>query len=84
MQRGAEGAAFAVSIDGLRKDYGDIKAVDGLTLAIPEAEVFGLLGPNGSGKTTTINCMTGSSSRPRGRSGFWGSTLGRREPKSGR
>jgi ABC-2 type transport system ATP-binding protein len=33
--------------------------VDDLTLSIPEAEVFGLLGPNGSGKTTTINCLTG-------------------------
>jgi len=43
----------------LTKDYGNVKAVDGLTLAIPEAEVFGLLGPNGSGKTTTINCLTG-------------------------
>ena len=52
-------AAVAVSIDGLTKDYGDLRAVDGLDLAIPEAEVFGLLGPNGSGKTTTINCLTG-------------------------
>jgi ABC-2 type transport system ATP-binding protein len=43
----------------LTKEYGALRAVDGLTLAIPEAEVFGLLGPNGSGKTTTINCLTG-------------------------
>jgi len=58
MQR-EEGKAAAVSIDGLTKDYGSVRAVDGLNLAIPQAEVFGLLGPNGSGKTTTINCLTG-------------------------
>jgi ABC-2 type transport system ATP-binding protein len=52
-------ASVVVSINGLTKDYGALRAVDGLDLAIPEAEVFGLLGPNGSGKTTTINCLTG-------------------------
>jgi len=59
MQGGNGKATVAVSIDGLTKDYGSLRAVDGLDLAIPEAEVFGLLGPNGSGKTTTINCLTG-------------------------
>ena len=49
----------AVTIEGLTKDYGEVKAVDDLSLTIPNAEVFGLLGPNGSGKTTTINCLTG-------------------------
>jgi len=49
----------AVAIEGLTKDFGDVRAVDGLTLTIPRGEVFGLLGPNGSGKTTTINCLTG-------------------------
>ena len=57
MQR--ETTATAITINGLTKDYGDVRAVDGLTLSISEAEVFGLLGPNGSGKTTTINCLTG-------------------------
>jgi len=59
MQRETGRSAAALSIDGLTKEYGTLRAVDGLTLAIPEAEVFGLLGPNGSGKTTTINCLTG-------------------------
>ena len=59
MQREGGKEAVAVSIDGLTKEYGSVRAVDGLCLAIPEAEVFGLLGPNGSGKTTTINCLTG-------------------------
>ncbi len=48
---------MVVEIKGLVKKYGDFTAVDGLNLAIEEGEIFGLLGPNGSGKTTTINCM---------------------------
>jgi len=59
MQREISQAATAIAIEGLSKDYGDVRAVDDLTLSISEAEVFGLLGPNGSGKTTTINCITG-------------------------
>jgi ABC-2 type transport system ATP-binding protein len=59
MQREVSRAATAVAIEGLTKDYGDVRAVEDLTLTIREAEVFGLLGPNGSGKTTTINCVTG-------------------------
>jgi ABC-2 type transport system ATP-binding protein len=59
MQGLAAQTIFAIVIENLTKDYGDVRAVDGLSLSIPEAEVFGLLGPNGSGKTTTINCLTG-------------------------
>jgi ABC-2 type transport system ATP-binding protein len=59
MQEEMAAVASAITIDCLTKDYGDVRAVDGLTLSIHEAEVFGLLGPNGSGKTTTINCLTG-------------------------
>ncbi len=59
MQQERSQAQVAIAIEGLVKDYGDVRAVDGLTLSIPEGEVFGLLGPNGSGKTTTINCLTG-------------------------
>lgn len=49
----------AIVLENLTKDYGDVKAVDGLSLRIPEGEVFGMLGPNGSGKTTTISCLSG-------------------------
>ncbi|MGN0286981.1 MAG: ATP-binding cassette domain-containing protein [Atopobiaceae bacterium] len=49
--------APAVSIKDLVKRYGSLTAVDHLSLEIAPGEVFGLLGPNGSGKTTTINCM---------------------------
>ncbi len=46
-----------VKIENLVKRYGDLVAVDHLNLDIKEGEIFGLLGPNGSGKTTTINCL---------------------------
>ena len=48
-----------VQAQGLRKAYGPVQAVDGLTLEIQEGEIYGLLGPNGSGKTTTILILLG-------------------------
>lgn len=49
----------AISIEHLCKTYGDLVAVDDLSLAIHRGEFFGLLGPNGAGKTTTINAIVG-------------------------
>lgn len=49
----------AVRAEQLRKVFGDLVAVDGLDLDIHRGEVFGLLGPNGSGKTTTIRMLCG-------------------------
>lgn len=46
-----------IKIENLVKRYGDLVALDHLNLEIEEGEVYGLLGPNGSGKTTAINCM---------------------------
>ena len=47
----------AVKVTNLVKRYKELVAVDHLNLEIKEGEIFGLLGPNGSGKTTTINCI---------------------------
>jgi ABC-2 type transport system ATP-binding protein len=44
---------------GLRKTFGALVAVEGLDLTVPSGQIFGLLGPNGSGKTTTIRMLTG-------------------------
>jgi ABC-2 type transport system ATP-binding protein len=49
----------AVRCEGLVKRYGDVLAVDGLTLEVRRGECFGLLGPNGAGKTTTIEILEG-------------------------
>lgn len=49
----------AIEINGLEKRFGDIAAVDGLSLEIKEGEIFGLLGPNGAGKSTLINILSG-------------------------
>lgn len=46
-----------IEIENLVKRYGDLVALDHFSLNIREGEVFGLLGPNGSGKTTAINCL---------------------------
>ena len=49
----------AVEITHLRKTYGDVVAVDDLSLSVAEGEIFGILGPNGTGKTTTVECVLG-------------------------
>ena len=48
---------YAIDIDHLRKSYGSIQAVKGISLQVEQGEIFGFLGPNGAGKTTTIRCM---------------------------
>jgi len=55
----ARATAAAIDARGLRKVFGTLVAVDGLTLQVAQGEVFGLLGPNGSGKTTTIRMLCG-------------------------
>ncbi len=48
-----------LEVKNLTKRYGDLTAVDDLSLSVLEGEVLGLLGPNGAGKTTTINMLVG-------------------------
>ncbi len=44
-------------VDGLRKRYGDVQALDGVSFAVREGEIFALLGPNGAGKSTTVRVL---------------------------
>jgi len=48
----------AIVVSDLRKRYGDVQALDGVTFSVREGEVFGLLGPNGAGKSTTVRVLT--------------------------
>src|SRR5262245_30920369 len=47
-----------IAVEGLRKRYGDTKALDGVDLSVPAGAVHGLLGPNGAGKTTMVRVLT--------------------------
>jgi len=49
----------AIVVDGLEKNYGQLRAVDGVSFSVEKGEVFSLLGPNGAGKTTTIEILEG-------------------------
>jgi ABC-2 type transport system ATP-binding protein len=50
---------FAVQTQGLTRDFGTFRAVNGIDLAVPAGSLYGFLGPNGAGKSTTIKCLTG-------------------------
>ncbi|MDT4951663.1 MAG: type transport system ATP-binding protein, partial [Pseudonocardiales bacterium] len=52
-------AGAAISSIGLTKRFGSVNAVDGVDLDVPVGSVYGFLGPNGSGKTTTIRMLLG-------------------------
>src|ERR1700761_1369100 len=51
--------SMELEIDGLRRRYGTVTALDGLTFGVPAGQVFGFLGPNGAGKTTTMRAIFG-------------------------
>ncbi len=50
----------AIEVQNLRKSYGALVAVDGISFRVERGECFGLLGPNGAGKSTTIHCVVGA------------------------
>jgi ABC-2 type transport system ATP-binding protein len=56
----------AIEVNDLRKSYGDVEAVRGVSFAVERGEVFGLLGPNGAGKTTTVEILEGYRRRSAG------------------
>ena len=55
-----------IVIEGLVKQYGEVRAVDGLSLTVEAGEVFAILGPNGAGKTTTVEILEGHRRRTGG------------------
>lgn len=55
----APGASTAVGLEGVHKEFGEVRAVDGVDLEVRDGEFFSLLGPSGSGKTTTLRMIAG-------------------------
>ncbi len=66
-----------IEVEELRKSYGELAAVDGVSFRVRAGEVFGLLGPNGAGKTTTIGCLSGLLAPDGGRLRILGHEVGR-------
>jgi ABC-2 type transport system ATP-binding protein len=62
----------AIEVDGLTKDYGSVRANDGVSFTVERGEVFGFLGPNGAGKTTTIRTLMGFQSPTHGSASLLG------------
>lgn len=65
-----------VTLEGVAKTFGDVRAVDGLTLSIRQGEILGFLGTNGAGKTTTIKMLLGFFRPDAGRIAVWGGDPG--------
>jgi ABC-2 type transport system ATP-binding protein len=76
-----QGSCPAIEITDLCKNFGKFKAVDHLNLTVQQGEVFGLLGPNGSGKTTTINMISGLSTPTSGEISIMGYDVRRQARK---
>lgn len=55
-----------LSVEGLEKSYGSLKAVRNLSFQVNKGEIFGLLGPNGAGKSTTLECILGTRKSDKG------------------
>ena len=69
-----------IRVSDLRKCYGDIKAVDGVSFEVGAGEVFGMLGPNGAGKTTTIEILEGLREPDSGKVEVFGMDVTRHAP----
>ena len=69
-----------LEIDGLSKNFGGLRAVNGLSFAVREREILGLIGPNGAGKSTVFNLINGVFSPDQGRVKFAGTDLTGKPP----
>jgi ABC-2 type transport system ATP-binding protein len=73
--------AAVIQVEELRKRYGEVTAVDGVSFQVAEREVFGIVGPNGAGKTTTVEIVEGLRRPDGGRVRVLGLDPGRDGPK---
>src|SRR5262249_56318452 len=76
----AEVGAGGVEVEGCRKTYGDVVAVDNVDLTVGAGEFFTLLGPSGSGKTTTLRMIAGFEQPDSGRITLGGDDITRQPP----
>ena len=67
-------------VEGVRKSFGGVTAVNGVSFALEAGRIYGLIGPNGSGKTTLFNCITGLERRDAGRVVFKGERIDHLKP----
>src|SRR5947208_6744441 len=68
--------AYAIETSELRKSYGSVEALRGLTLQVPSGSIFGFLGKNGAGKTTTIKVLLGMAHATGGHASVFGLPAG--------
>ena len=68
-----------IDTENLTKKFGDLTAVDNLTLHVDDGEVFGFLGPNGAGKTTTVRMLCCLISKTSGNANIGGYEIGNKE-----
>ncbi len=71
-------AAELLALRNISKRFGGVKALDGVSLSIPEGSIYGLIGPNGAGKTTLFNVITGLYQADAGEREFAGKAMGLR------
>jgi ABC-type branched-subunit amino acid transport system ATPase component len=69
-----------LAVEGVRKSFGGVTAVNGVSFALEAGRIYGLIGPNGSGKTTLFNCITGLERRDAGRVLFKGERIDHLKP----
>ena len=70
----------AIKVDEISYDYGDIKAVQGISFEVAQGEILGFLGPNGAGKSTTIKILTGQMAPKTGKASIFGVDVTKDDP----
>jgi len=69
-----------LELDDVSRAFGGLKAVEGVTLSVPEGTIYGIIGPNGAGKTTLFNVLNGFLAADRGTMRFAGQEIGKLKP----